>query len=378
MNSFRVFDNLREGVQVIDHEMRYFYVNEAVAIQCRQTREEILGQRMLDKFPSLRGSEVYRKIELCMKTRKPCKMINEFEHLDGSIGWFDLRMEAVDQGVILFSFDITSEVDLKRDLKKMTDEFETIVEERTRKLEDRLRREQELNEMKVRFVSMASHQFRTPLTSIILSAALIEQFGEDIQKKEMLASHFNRIKSSANDMVAILNNFLTNDQSESEKLVYEPECIEFRVLIDEILDILSPLLKANQRFDVSVDPEHCFPSVDRYAVKTILLNLLSNAIKYSTSGSVITLRSVLDRVQLYIEIGDEGMGIPIGEQGKLFGKFFRASNVKDIQGSGLGLNIVQQFVELAKGKIHYESVEGEGTTFKVSIPQEADQVNVLA
>lgn len=375
MNDFYVFDNLIEGVQVINHEMCYLYVNRAVAVQCRQNVEDLIGYKMLDKFPSLKNSEVYSKIELCMQSGNSYNMLNEFIHLDGTTGWFDLRLEAVDQGVMLFSFDITSEVLLKRELEEMNANVEAVIAERTHELEDRLKKEQDLNEFKTKFVSMASHQFRTPLTSIILSASLIEQYGQDIQKKELLASHFSRIKSSANNMVSILNNFLSYDQVESEKIKYNPEFVDFKIYLNQILDTISPLLKANQHFYVSVNPDPCFPSIDGHAVETILFNLLSNAIKYSSPGSSISIKTVLSEDQFYIEISDEGIGIPTNEQSELFGKFFRASNARDIQGSGLGLNIVRQFVELANGSIHYESFEGKGTTFKISIPQEHAQLN---
>lgn len=364
-----LFNKLLEGVQVIDFDMRYLYVNESVAKQVMVTVDELLGQRMLDKFPSLADSDVYRKIKLCMKKRQACNMINKFEHLDGSIAWFDLRIEPVDDGVIIFSLDITHEKQMEDDLVSMNSGIDNMVEKRTRELCESLERERELNELKTKFVSIASHQFRTPLTSIILSASLVEQYGTDLMELEKLNKHFHRIKSSATHLVSVLNDFLDLDQLESKKLHYEPVSVNLKEYVDDLFDNLNPLCKKNQQLTLVHSPKISTITIDPQIMKSVLLNLISNAIKYSDEEKEIILRCETKSHQLVFEVIDQGMGIPEIEQENLFNKFYRASNAREIQGSGLGLNIVKQYVELAQGTIDFSSIENKGSVFRVSLPQ---------
>ncbi len=369
MNKYQPFDRLYEGVQVIDKDMRYLYVNQAVADQCMQSIDDLIGNRMIDKFPSLKGSEVYARIQECMNTGSPTEMLNQFEQLDGSKGWFELRMEAVDDGVIIFSFDVTRQKQLEEKVSKMNFEIETLVEERTKELMDDLKKEMDLNSFKAKFVSMASHQFRTPLTSIILSTDLVESYGNDLVEKEKITKHFDRIKSSANHMVSVLNDFLSFDELSSGKKRYWPTRTDLVTFIGDIKETLNPILKDNQQIITEIYQTSKEVFIDQQIIKAVMLNLLSNAIKYSPEESRIRLKMQQKNNHFCFEVCDNGIGIPKKEQDMLFNSFFRASNAQNIQGSGLGLNIVKQYVDLANGSIEFDSTEGKGTRFIVEIPE---------
>lgn len=228
-------------------------------------------------------------------------------------------------------------------------------------------KEKELNAMKTRFVSLASHEFRTPLSTILSSADLVEayQTGEQQEKRQ---KHTQRIKAAVNNLNTILNDFLSLSRLDEKKVEAKPVEFSFTEFKAEILDQTQGLLKPGQKLDHmdKLDTEHL--CLDKQLLKNILLNLLSNAIKYSDENKTIFCKSYLENDDLVIEVKDEGIGIPKEEQKHLFTRFFRAKNVENIKGTGLGLNIVRNYVELMDGKINFTSEEGKGSTFIVTIP----------
>ncbi len=366
--SFFIFNEIKEGVQVIDFETRYVYLNKSVELQARTPAEELIGQRMLDKFPALENSEAYRVILDCLEKRTPSKLINEYQHPDGSIGYFDLHVEPIDEGVIIFSLDVTEMVLLKKEMGD-SDAVTELKDHRIKELEAELKIESDLYECKSNFVSLVSQQFRTPQTSIILSAPLIEQFGNDLRSKEALKFGSMRVGSSANDMVAILNDFLINDERKSESSNVSPAKLDFQPHLCEVLNTLLPILKKGQYFDISMESITCSVNVNAGVLRAVLLNLLSNAIKYSDEGTEIALRINVKNGALNVEVEDQGIGIPDEERENVFKKFYRTNNTKDTLGTGLGLHIVREYLDLVGGSIEFESEVGKGTLFRVQLPK---------
>ena len=231
-----------------------------------------------------------------------------------------------------------------------------------------LEKERELNELKTRFVSMASHEFRTPLSTILSSATLAQKYKvtEEQDKRE---KHLNRIKSSVKNLTSILNDFLSIDKLEDGKVVVHLSEFLIIDLIEEAVEEMEPYLKKDQciKFNTTIEKRQWVNS-DRNVIKNILINLLSNASKYSseTDGIVVDLKKQGDGVA--IKIIDKGIGIPKAEQKQLFNRFFRAGNVTNIEGTGLGLNIVKKYLSLVNGDISFVSEQNEGTTFTVEIP----------
>jgi len=257
--------------------------------------------------------------------------------------------------------DITQRKQLDHELKALNSRLEQEVKDRTRELVLALEREKTINEMKSRFVSMASHEFRTPLSAILSSASLAEKYGER-NDQEKQQKHFARIRSSVTNMTDILNDFLSVDQLEQGALNTESTSFNLAELMAEVLEQMSGLCKMRQRI-LHQHEGNELVHADRKIILNILLNLLSNAIKYSEQN--ISLYSRLTNDQVQIKVSDRGLGIPENEQKHLFEKFFRAGNVTNIQGTGLGLSIVKRYVELLDGTLSFESSEGIGTTFTV-------------
>ncbi|MBX2963852.1 MAG: PAS domain S-box protein [Cyclobacteriaceae bacterium] len=238
-------------------------------------------------------------------------------------------------------------------------------EEETKKALDK---ERELNELKTKFVSIASHEFRTPLSSVLSSASLIHQYKTkgDFDK---IDKHVQRIKSSVNHLTAILNDFLSLGKLEEGRIEVVREEICLKSFFEEILEELRPLLKEGQTIELTCDLEKDEYPLDKRVLRNILFNLLSNASKYSHPHKVIHFDTrLVENSHLEVIIRDEGIGIPESEAKHLFERFFRASNVSNIQGTGLGLNIVKRYVDLLKGTIDFSSIEGKGSTFTITLP----------
>lgn len=232
-----------------------------------------------------------------------------------------------------------------------------------------LNKEKELNELKSRFVTTASHEFRTPLSTILSSVSLIGRYIADSEHKDKIEKHVLRVKSSVNNLTYILNDFLSLGKLEEGRTEYNPTTFQLAAMIEEIISQMAPTLKPGQQIVVEGKSEaNGEIGSDEQMLKNILINLLNNASKYSDDGSKIILAINQKPISLELSVKDHGIGIPKKDQPHLFGRFFRANNAINIQGTGLGLNIVKKYVELMKGHIEFSSEENKGTEFRVSIP----------
>ncbi len=244
---------------------------------------------------------------------------------------------------------------------------EAALRKREQELQVSLAKEKELSELKSRFVSLASHEFRTPLSTILSSADLIEAYQKEEHQEKRLR-HTNRIKSAVANLTNILNDFLSLSRLEEGKILNEPVAFDLSGFCNEALDEIQDLLKPGQSIRRKDELQVSTVFLDKKILKNVLFNLLSNAIKYSEEGKPIDCQMITTESELKIIITDYGIGIPEPEQQYLFTPFFRAHNVENIQGTGLGLNIVKRYIDLMKGEVTFKSAPGLGTTFYVSIP----------
>jgi len=178
-----------------------------------------------------------------------------------------------------------------------------------------------------------------------------------------------RIKNSVRNLTNVLNDFLSLDKLQSGLVQANRTSLNLRELLNEVCDELEQVKRKNQVFILEYQGEEEMVA-DPHILENIVYNLVSNAVKYSEEGGEIKLSSKMTKKRFILEVCDEGIGIPQEDQKHLFERFFRAENAINIQGTGLGLNIVGKYLELLKGKITFESVEGEGTCFTISIPRE--------
>ncbi len=233
----------------------------------------------------------------------------------------------------------------------------------TKELEQSLAKEKVLGDLKTRFVSMASHEFRTPLTSILGSATLIEKYtqAEDQQKREQ---HINRIKSSVSHLTEILEEFLSVGKLEDGKLEVHPVDFSIRAFIN---DILTDFSTYNQAFRLEMPADFsCFQ--DTSILRKVIFNGLSNALKFSQKEVFISV--ILEGTQVFISIKDQGIGISEEDQKHLFERFFRGGNATAIQGTGLGLHLVERYMRLIGGKVEIKSELNQGTELLIKFPKE--------
>lgn len=233
--------------------------------------------------------------------------------------------------------------------------------------------ERELGELKSRFVSMASHEFRTPLTAVLTSATLIEKYpGADQQDKRQ--KHLSRIRESVKHLNDILEEFLSVGKLEEGKIEAHPAQVEVGALVAETVANMQGLLKPGQRLHTQLNcarPVWLDPSL----LRKILVNLLSNAVKYSGPGSVINVSGTCADGWLILSVADHGVGISKADQEHLFERFFRANNVTNVPGTGLGLHIVGRYLELMGGRVALQSEVNEGTTVTITLPYENHSVD---
>jgi len=230
-----------------------------------------------------------------------------------------------------------------------------------------LDRERELNDLKSKFVSIASHEFRTPLSTVKSSAALIAQYVErnDLDK---VGKHVLRIKSSVDHLTSILNDFLSLGKLEEGKIEVNKEAVIITEFLKEVKEEITPTFKSGQTLKISCHTSPNQIHTDVRILRNILFNLLSNASKYSDENKAVYIECFTDKSTAGFAIRDEGIGIPVEDQKHMFDRFFRASNAGTIQGTGLGLNIVKRYVELLDGTISFNSEFGKGSIFTVIIP----------
>lgn len=233
--------------------------------------------------------------------------------------------------------------------------------------------ERKLNELKSRFLAMASHEFRTPLSTILSSVFLLENYN-GLMYEQNKQHHLGRIKRTINMLTESLNDFLRLGRLEEGRIKLILADTNIRDYANEIVREIQPVLKLGQEIRYMHQGIDFNVLLDRNLTRGILLNLLSNASKYSPENAQVLLHTCLSEEQLTICVIDKGLGIPPEEQKHVFDRFFRAVNALHIEGTGLGLHIVKKYVELMNGAIDFKS-DDTGTTFTVDIPLKWTQDN---
>lgn len=267
--------------------------------------------------------------------------------------------------------------ELERRVTEQTDELrqknhalQCEISERQR-LEEELRhalvKEKELSDLKSRIISVVSHEYRTPLATILSSTELLEHYSHSWQEDKK-QRHFLRIQSSVHHLTRLVNDVLIFSKAEAGKLEFNPVALDLVEFCRELVDELQLTAGVQHNINFLCVGTHLKACLDESLLRQILTNLLSNALKYSPEGSKVQFELIFGEDILTFRIHDEGIGIPLKDQPHLFDVFYRSSNVGTISGTGLGLAIVKRCVDIHKGQITVESEQGVGTMFTVILP----------
>ena len=296
--------------------------------------------------------------------------------------------------VIAFVVDITTRKEIERSMLKQQTELEKVtteirklnadlelkVEQRTMILKEALQRleqsqkelsealdkERQLSEIKSRFVSMASHEFRTPLSTVLSSASLLEKY-KTTEDQDKRTRHIDKIKNSVRHLNEILEDFLSLGKLDEGKVGIHLSEFDLKAFIEETADEMKGLLKKDQRLVFRYKGDTLINS-DKRLLKNILINLITNAMKFSDEGKEIVIEAEINGNQAIVSVEDQGIGIGREDLAHLFSSFFRGGNAMNIAGTGLGLHIVKRYVDLLMGQVRVQSELNKGTKAYIVIP----------
>lgn len=398
-----IFQSMMEGFVVVDREGIILVVNPIGEKMFGYTAGELIGKPLELLLPEryrgshtqhrhdFNGKPVPRRMGLgrdLMGMRKdgmefPVEISLSYSNAGGTfiaiafISDITLRKKAEEalrqseEQLIVYATELEKKVKTRtEDLNASIQNLEREIAERKKAEEEVLKalaKERELNEMKSKFVSIASHEFRTPLSTILSSISLIDQYRQ-VGQLEKIDKHISRARASANHMTSILNDFLSVGKLEEGKVEIIREQVNVSDLLSDIAEEIKLIVKPGQHIEMQIPADIASIYTDSRMLRNVLFNLLSNASKYSEEGKAIQLSCSRTHEGLHVSIRDHGIGIPEEDQRHLFERFFRASNAINIQGTGLGLNIVKRYLDLLNGSISFASEYGKGSTFTIQLP----------
>ncbi|MCT4628904.1 PAS domain S-box protein [Winogradskyella sp.] len=362
-----IFNESLNEIYVFDAEtLKFINVNRGALKNIGYTIEELKSMTPLDLKLHL-NEKVFREKYIDLLLRQEAEQIDfEATHFrkDGTkypvmvhLQLSNLKNRKVFVAIVV---DITEQ-------KNYTIKLEKTVKERTEQLQKALSKEKELNELKTKFLSLVSHEFKTPLSGIATSIMLLEKYKltEEQPKRD---KHLAIIKDKVNYLNTILNDFLSIERLESGTFNYNCSSFKLSKVVNEVVYNANMLLKEGQRINYPEHVDEITLYQDERIIELILSNVLQNAVKYSGENSEIDIRVKQHKNHFVFEIEDHGIGIPKKEMENIFTRYYRAENVLNMQGTGIGLNIVKTHIENLGGSITINSIENKGTLAKLKIP----------
>jgi len=342
-------EKIPEVIFQLDIDLRVRYLNGAWSVITGVQSSEVLSEPFAGLFLEQTATELQRKlVDLVNGNTESVSLEGRYLRPDGTEIWLDIYADSERDtdgsinGVFGMAYNITrrklAEDDMKRALVK----------------------EKELNRLRSQFISMTSHEFRTPLASILTSSELLEHYSERWPREKNLM-HLKRIQSSVQHIVRLMDDVLILGKSDADRLVPEPVPLNVNQLVASLIDEHTMGHKATQHIAFTNDMECDSALLDPKLFRQIFGNIFSNALKYSPPDSTISVSLAGDCALLRLSVNDEGIGIPPADLAQLYEPFYRARNAGDVPGTGLGMSIVKRSVEAHGGTIHVSSSEGQGT-----------------
>ncbi len=407
-----VIESTVDGIITINHRGQIQFVNDATVRLFGYSKEELVGQSMNKLLPDTISPEQHDGFLQNYLESGHAKIIGIGREVSGRRKdgttfpfWLSVNETRV-KGKVYFTglvHDLSEQKKTERALTELTRELEEKVAQRTHELADAVNRllkinvklekeiqdkaakeialknseetlkmalqqEKHLNEMKSRFLSMASHEFKTPLSAILSSASILMRYTQTDQQPKR-EKHILKIKKMIRQLNDVLNDFLSVERMEGNEISVSPSAFSLKEFVPNVVDEMETILKNGQEIVVNYLTKDEDLYQDSNILRIILRNLLSNSVKYSDPGQIIEVSVDAKGDNYVIQIKDNGIGIPVSEQPFIFTRFYRSSNASNIQGTGLGLAIVGRYIKVLGGRISFKSKEGEGSVFVINLPK---------
>ncbi|GGE25058.1 PAS domain-containing sensor histidine kinase [Psychroflexus planctonicus] len=398
-----LFKGVSEGVLVVNQDQIIVQVNHSAEEMFGYANNELLGEHLNALIPSRVHAKHDAYFKLFMEKGESRKMgvgrdlfgvkkSGEKFPVEAGLSPFNYKGESF---VLSLITDISVRKENEKEIAELNQALERKVDQRTQelketvdklyefnrdleleikkrkqaetKIKDSLKKQKELNDLKTKFLSLVSHEFKTPLSGILSSATLIGKYQKEEQQPNR-EKHLTTIKNKVHYLTNILNDFLSIERLESGKVNYKFEEFSLVGLVNEVVYSANINLKNGQDIIYQKDLEDCVMKQDKSVLELVLTNLLGNAIKYSGEDTLIHFNIKKENNKVYFEVKDQGIGIPKKDQKHIFERYFRAENAILNQGTGIGLNIAKVHLENLGGKMNFTSEEDKGSVFSFEIP----------
>ncbi len=403
-----LFASVSEGVVVVDHKQIIVLTNASAEKMFGYTKEELEGKELNILIPQKYHAGHGAHFEGFVKHQESRQMGRGRDlygaRKDGSVFPVEAGLNPLNINgqsyIMALVIDITIRKQQEEQLKILNTELENKVNERTQALSNTvselqkvnierdaeikkrieaqneinsaLKKEKELNELKTKFLSLVSHEFKTPLSGILTSAMLLGKYKQTDQQDKR-DKHVKTITDKVHYLNNILNDFLSIEKLETGKINYKFSNFKLSKVVNEVVYNANMLLKEGQKINYPENIDEMSLFQDEKIVELALSNLVHNAIKYSSENTVVDIKVKQDENMTTFIISDNGIGIPLNDQKSIFNRYFRAENALLTQGTGIGLNIVKSHLENLGGSIHFVSEENKGSTFTIMLPNKATQ-----
>jgi PAS domain S-box-containing protein len=334
---------------------RFTFANHQFLAELKWSLTDLIGKTDFDIHPPALAEKYRRDDQMVISTGQILGVVEERAVTGGNLQYVQtvkapiLNSAGDVSGVQITFWDVSDHMRAEEEMRRA------------------LEKERELNNLKSNFVSLTSHEFRTPLTTILSSAEMLEHYGERWTADRKL-EHLQRIQTSVKYMTNLLDDILVVAKAEAHRLEFAPVPLDLLKFCRSLVEEFELMDKGNHTLLFNVEVDCAQVNMDEHLLRHILSNLLSNAFKYSPPGSGVQFDLACRAGQAVFRIQDYGLGIPLEDQARLFETFHRAGNVRNIAGTGLGLTIVKRSVDLHGGTIEIMSQVNLGTTVTVSLP----------
>ena len=365
-----IFHESLNEIYVFDEKnLKFINANHCAQRNLEYSLEELKRMTPMDVIPEYTEAKFRKKIDKLFKNdAEKIEFESVHKRKSGTTYPISIHLQrskiANRAAFVAIILDITER-------KNYTTKLEETVAKRTEELNSALASEKELNELKTKFLSLVSHEFKTPLSCILTSTMLLSKY-KLADQQDRRDKQIKTISDEVRYLNKILNDFLSVDKLDKGKVNYKFKTFQLSRVVNEVVYNANLLLKDGQKINYPENIDEFSLYQDEKIIELSLSNLVHNAIKYSSENTIVDIIITQNENTTVFKVIDNGIGIPLKDQKNIFNRYFRAENVLLTQGTGIGLNIVKDHIENLKGKVYFESIEHEGSIFTLEIPNKSE------